>query len=175
MNPKMTGDEPGAELVALLPLLRRRARRLLRCPDAAADLAQEVALRLWAARAGGAAIEDTQAYAMTVLRNLAVSHWRAARSCEELHEDMAAIAPDALRRIALRDLDRAVSRLSGDHARLIRLVRAGITSPAELACRTGLPVGTVMSRLSRARAALRAELGLDRNAPSASLLDEASN
>ena len=173
MKRKAAGNEPGKDVIALLPVLERRARRLLNCPEAAADLAQDAVLRLLSAQAGGARIDDPRAYAMTVLRNLAVSHWRAARPCEELLENMAAIAPDAPRRMALRDLDRAVARLPGDQASLIRMVRAGITSPAELARQTGLPAGTVMSRLSRARATLCAELGLDRKAPSASLLDEA--
>jgi RNA polymerase sigma-70 factor (ECF subfamily) len=53
----------------------------------------------------------------------------------------------------------AFRRLSDDHRAVLHLVSVeGLSYPA-VADALGVPVGTVMSRLSRARAALRAELG----------------
>ena len=55
--------------------------------------------------------------------------------------------------ILLRDSE--ITHLPPQQARLMALVAEGETSPAVLAKQTGQPVGTVMSRLSRARAALK--------------------
>lgn len=155
----------------LLRRLQRRALRLVGHPETAADLAQEAALRLWQRQSLGGDLDNAEAYAMTVLSNLAASHWRARRSTEVLEDDMVRVLPAAPGRLALADLLAAVDRLPPDQARLLRLVAGGMTSPADLARRTGLPPGTVMSRLARARASLRETLDLDGPSPSASLLD----
>lgn len=57
-----------------------------------------------------------------------------------------------------------------EQAVLIGLVAQGETSPKDLARRMGLPKGTVMSRLAHARAQLRNDMGLERQAPVSSLI-----
>lgn len=138
--------------------LHRRARRLTRCPDDAADLAQDTALNLWRHRCRGETVENLNAYAMTALGNAARSRWRARRETEELQEDSAAIENDPLQGIALTELRAALNRLPAAQALLMQLVIDGETSPADLARITGVPEGTVMSRLSRARQRLRREM-----------------
>ncbi len=138
--------------------LHRRARRLTRCPDDAADLAQDTALNLWRHRCRGEEVENLTAYAMTALGNAARSRWRARRETEELQEDSAAVDSDPMQGIALDEVRAALTRLPATQARLMALVVEGETSPADLAHITGVPVGTVMSRLSRARARLRREM-----------------
>ncbi|MBJ6370310.1 RNA polymerase sigma factor [Sedimentitalea arenosa] len=155
----------------LIARLHARARRLRSCPEEAADLAQDAALRLWQRQVTGQRIDNPEAYAMTALANLARSRWRANRPSEEFREDMAMTAPEAPARLAVAELRRAMARLPPEQAALMALVAAGETSPAELARLTGVPPGTVMSRLARARAALRRRLGLAKSAPGASLLD----
>lgn len=142
-------------LKGVMPALERRARRLAHTPEDAADLAQECALRLWAHTRAGTRIDDMEAYGMTVLRNLARSAWRAREPMLPLDDAQATIPPDAPARLALADLRAAVDRLPPEQAALMRLVLGGETSPARLAEITGQPPGTVMSRLSRARARLR--------------------
>lgn len=151
--------------------LHRRARRLTRCPDDAADLAQETALNLWRHRCRGEKVENLNAYAMTALGNAARSRWRARRETEELEEESAAIEPDPLQGIAWAELRTALARLPAAQARLMQLVIEGETSPADLARITGVPVGTVMSRLARARARLRREMEMG---PAATQRKEAS-
>ncbi|WP_299965514.1 RNA polymerase sigma factor [uncultured Roseobacter sp.] len=153
------------DLDALLPRLRGRARRLSDSQSDADDLVQETALKLWTALAKGAEVEDLDRYAMTILRNLARQRWRAERPTDPLEEESAAVAPVAPARMACVDLAAAVERLPEAQAALIHMIAAGETSPAVLAERTGLPLGTVMSRLSRARATLRDEMGIARKAP----------
>ena len=147
-------------LAALMIRIERRARRLTGNPDAARDLAQETALRLWQTQQSGTEIEDATAYAMTILRHLAATRWRQGRDWEGLDDDMLVTTPDAPARIAVAGLLAAIERLPEDQARLMRLVAQGETSPAALARVTGLPQGTVMSRLARARTRLRTEFRL---------------
>ncbi|TMM54858.1 RNA polymerase sigma factor [Sulfitobacter sabulilitoris] len=152
-------------LLRLIPRIRARAARLTSSSADADDLAQDALIKLWQITRRGQRIEALDRYAMTVLHNLARQRWRQARQMEELGEDDATCAPDAPVRMACADLAAAIDRLPRDQARLMHCVAAGETSPAALARATGVPPGTVMSRLSRARTALRADLGLGRGAP----------
>ena len=147
-------------LTELLPRLEARARFMTRDPDIAQDLAQEVVLKLWTQTQLGRQIDDMNAYAMTALRHLVASRWRTQVVCEPLEDDSAATLPEAPARIGLAETEAAIARLPQEQADLMRRVAAGETSPAALARATGLPTGTIMSRLARARARLRAELKL---------------
>lgn len=160
INRKLIPAPADTTFAQLLPRLETRARRLTRDPDLAQDLAQEVILRLWTQLRLGRQIDDETAYAMTSLRHLVASRWRVQVNCEPLEDDSAAILPEAPARLGLAETEAAIDRLPQDQADLLRRVAAGETSPAALARATGLPTGTVMSRLSRARARLRAELKL---------------
>ncbi|MEW9920698.1 RNA polymerase sigma factor [Marimonas sp. MJW-29] len=153
-------DGPGT-LSDLMPKLLRRARRLSARSEEAEDMAQETALRLWQVLVEKRRIEAPERYAMTMLRNIARQRWRGRQVTEELTEDMVEAAPLAPARIACAELCAAIDRLPEDQALLMRLVMGGETSPQVLARRLGLPVGTVMSRLGRARARLRVEIGLE--------------
>ncbi|MGC3936711.1 RNA polymerase sigma factor [Roseobacter sp. EG26] len=157
-------DIPPA-LNAVLPRLLARARRLADSPSDADDLVQETALKLWQSLRKGTEIEDLDRYAMTVLRNQARQRWRSDRPTDPLEEESAAVPPVAPARIACSELAAAVERLPDTQAALIHMIAGGETSPAALAERTGLPVGTVMSRLARARSKLRAEMGITQKAP----------
>ncbi|NNE52843.1 MAG: sigma-70 family RNA polymerase sigma factor [Sulfitobacter sp.] len=148
----------------LLPRLEGRARRLTDSPEAAQDLAQEAALRLWQQMAAGRGIDAPDRYAMILLHNLARARWRRRRPSEEIREDLLTTKPVAPQRIACAELAAAITRLPPNQRRLMRLVQEGEVSPAALATRLNLPPGTVMSRLARARAQLRREMGLARGA-----------
>jgi len=153
----------------ILAMLHRRARRLVPNSDEAADLAQDTALKLWQKQCNGVAPDDPIAYAMTALRNRVRSHWRSHRPWQELQEDMAVTLPDATCRIVCAQLCAALERLPKRQCELMQLVASGETSPAVLARLTNLPLGTVMSRLARARATLRGNMGLKPSAPVKSL------
>ncbi len=165
----MTGKSQNDGFDAILKLLHQRARSLVSCPQDAADLAQETALKLWQRQCNGSCPDDLAGYAMTALRNGARSRWRGRRVWQELTEDMATTPPEAPGRIACAELRAALSRLPPPQNALMVLVAEGETSPAELARITGQPKGTVMSRLARARATLRREVGLTQSAPVRSL------
>ena len=160
------------EFCALMARLQRQARRLTANEEDAADLAQEAGLKLWQRLERAPAPDNTEAYSMTMLRNLARSRWRMRRPTETFDETMVAIEPDAPRRIACKEVEEAMARLPPAQARLMARVAGGETSPAELAQSTGLPIGTVMSRLARARARLRRDLGMAPGTPTVALYEE---
>lgn len=151
-------SDAAALLSALRPRIESRARALTRSRVEAEDLAQEGMLRLWARLQRGTAPEHPEAYAMTLLRHLAISRWRARAETAPLEEDSATIPPTTDARLALHDARRAIARLPEPQRAVLARVLEGETSPAAIARALGLPKGTVMSRLARARAALRGTL-----------------
>ncbi|HBS50364.1 MAG TPA: hypothetical protein DEA05_09920, partial [Rhodobacteraceae bacterium] len=150
----MTHCPNGRTYARLHSRLTRRARRLVDDPETAADLAQEALLRLWRHQRQSGGPKAVEPFAMTILRNLAMSHFRARRPTCALDEDSQTEPSGAHAALALRDLACAVARLPPGQAELIGLVAEGVTGPADLARQTGLAPGTVMSRLARARATL---------------------
>ncbi|MBD3663461.1 sigma-70 family RNA polymerase sigma factor [Sulfitobacter sp. TSTF-M16] len=145
----------------LLPRLQRRARRLCRTRDDAEDLAQEAALRLLQRLAKNNDVDRPEHYAMILLHNLARQNWRQRQETEELADDMAQTAPAAPGRIACAELRAAIAGLPCEQADLMARLLEGESSPRAIAQQTGLPLGTVMSRLARARARLRKELDVE--------------
>ncbi|MGJ8545218.1 MAG: RNA polymerase sigma factor [Sulfitobacter sp.] len=158
------------EMNALMPKLRKRAARLTANRAEAEDLCQEALLRLWQALAEKREIETPDHYAMVVLHNLARRNWRNQTPQTEIEDHMLQAAPEGPARMACAQLSAAIEALPEDQAQLMRLVAAGETSPAVLAAQTGLPPGTVMSRLARARKVLRGQMGLKASSPVAELL-----
>lgn len=159
---------------ALLPELGRSARRLSSTSDEADDLVQETLLRVWARLAmsdqgasDAAPITDLRAYAFATLRNVAARRPKGQLS-DGTAVDVAAPPDAASAHVAMRAALRALDQLPADQATLLRMRAMEGRSYAEIAARTGLPLGTVTSRLARGRAALRARLGLP---PGASVSD----
>lgn len=157
----MTDPKPSApsRLVPLIPILNRRARRLSRSPSEAEDLVQDTLLSLCQRLEDGTTIDDLPSYAMRTLSNRARRIWRQSPT-EELEENHALTQPDALIRLDCADTLAAIAALPSPQRHLMNLVVEGETSPRALAQATGLPLGTVMSRLARARAKLRLRLGV---------------
>lgn len=156
--PKQT--HPPCALTKLLPSLKRRARRLSNNAADAEDLLQDTMVRVLAKQQQGATIDDLPAYTMRTMHNQARMGWRKQPAPEELNDDDASTLPVAMDRLICADTLRAIETLPEKQAQLLRMVSEGDTSPKVLAQRTGWPIGTVMSRLSRARARLKEVLEL---------------
>ena len=145
-------------LVELIPRLRRYARALVGDRTTADDLVQDTLERAWAKLHLYRRGTDLRAWLFTVMHNVHVNRIRATRVTDPLEDDMPELAqpqrePDAL---LVRDLDRAIARLPADQRAVLLLVTLEEMSYDEVARTLGIPIVTVMSRLSRAREKLRA-------------------
>ena len=145
-----------------VPALRRYAFALVRDHDAADDLVQdclERALSRWFLRRSDG---DLRAWLFTILRNLYINGYRARRrrgAAAPLDEAPPPETPaDQEARIEARDALAALDQLAEPQKSLLLLIGVEDLSYAEAAKVLGLPIGTVMSRLSRARQQLRAAI-----------------
>lgn len=146
-----------AEIVAHIPRLRRYARALAGDSHRADDLVQDTLERalakfyLW--RRGS----DLRAWLFTIMHNVFINQLRARRelALDETAEDGLQSAPQT-DPLELRDLDAALKRLPLEQREVLLLVGLEQLSYAEVSKALGIPVGTVMSRLSRGRERLRA-------------------
>lgn len=163
-------SDDATSLVALMPDLQRLARCLVRDRERAEDIAQEALLRVWARLGRGDRIADLRPYLMTAARNLVrrPGHGRREVALVDLPEPA---APPALAaRLALQDVAGVMARLPPDEARLVLRHAVRGESYAGIAAAEGLPIGTVMSRLARSRARLRAGCGLPASGPATARL-----
>jgi RNA polymerase sigma-70 factor (ECF subfamily) len=147
-------------IVALIPRLRRYARALVGDRTAADDLVQDTLERALAKLHLYRPGTDLRAWLLTVMHNVYVNQLRAARPLAPLEEESAELARPAREADALelRDLERALRRLPHEQREVLLLVALEELSYAETAQALGVPIGTVMSRLFRAREKLRAML-----------------
>jgi RNA polymerase sigma-70 factor (ECF subfamily) len=145
-------------LVELIPRLRRYARALAGDRASADDLVQDTLERAWSKLHLYRRGTDLRAWLFTVMHNVHVNKMRAARASDVLEEDMPELAlrPPQADALLVRDLERAVARLPVDQRAVLLLVTLEDMSYEEVARTLGIPIGTVMSRLSRAREKLRA-------------------
>jgi RNA polymerase sigma-70 factor (ECF subfamily) len=152
------------DIEASVPALRRYARALTRSVDAADDLVQETLVRALRSEhlfLGG----DIRSWLFTILTNLNRNRLRSlARRpvIGTLNDDDAAdsAGPEA----GGRDIERALALLVEDQRTALLLVVLEGLSYREVAEVQGVPIGTVMSRLARARAQIKAYLDGERPA-----------
>jgi RNA polymerase sigma-70 factor (ECF subfamily) len=145
-------------LVELIPRLRRYARALVGDRSTADDLVQDTLERAWTKLHLYRRGTDLRAWLFTVMHNVHVNRVRASRATDTLGDEMPELAQRAPQSDALlvRDLDRSISRLPSEQRAVLLLVTLEEMSYEEVARTLGIPIGTVMSRLSRAREKLRA-------------------
>ena len=154
-------------VMTLLPDLRHHARSLSASDADGEDLLQDGVERLLTARASWTGT-NFRAWAMTILTNLYRNGTRRKRRFPSVELDAAAELPAAAMEsdpLARARLQRALDRLSPDFRATLMLVVVEGHSYAEVAGITNVPLGTVMSRLSRARAELARHLEEDNIVP----------
>ena len=146
-----------AKLAEVLPQLRAFARSLSSArPDMADDLVQDALLRAWTARDKFQPGTNFRAWMFVILRNLFLSEMRRNKfrgEWNDLTAEKKLVAEAAQERhIELSDLQRALSLLPlGQREALILVGGFSYQDTAEI---TGVAVGTVKSRVARARTAL---------------------
>ena len=147
-------------IAAETPRLRRRALLLLRNRADADDLVQDC---LTAALSKKSSLNDPRhlrSWMLSILRNLFLARMRsrgrqiAALPIEDFADSLIASVPPEDRGPA-QDLVRAMGQLSIEHRRILLLINVEGRTYREAADALGVPVGTVMSRLARARQQFR--------------------
>jgi RNA polymerase sigma-70 factor (ECF subfamily) len=156
---------PQPDLVAAIPRLRRYARVLTGNPTRADDLVQDTLLRAWDKRRLWRAGSDLRAWLFTIMHNVHVNQ-RALARCEagdislDSEDEYGAALQVAeydnqLDRIELRELVQLMGRLPAEQREVLLLAAVEELRYDEIAAALAIPIGTVMSRLSRARDKLK--------------------
>jgi RNA polymerase sigma factor (sigma-70 family) len=143
-------------LLPWVPRLRRYARALAGNRDDADDLVQDTLERAWARAGLWRGVTDMRAWLFGMMHNLHVDGVR--RHGVQPADDQTAeipVAPRQDERLALLDLHAALERLPVEQKEILLLVALEDMSYADVSQTLGIPVGTVMSRLSRGRERLR--------------------
>jgi RNA polymerase sigma-70 factor (ECF subfamily) len=147
------------ELIGLIPHLRAFARTLAGDPAAADDLAQDAMMKAWDARSSYQMGTNMKAWTFMILRNQFYSEkrraWRQTQLDQEAAERTLVAVEDPEAPVALDELRLGLAMLPAEQREALVLVGAGGFAYEEAAIICGCAVGTVKSRVSRARRALQ--------------------
>jgi RNA polymerase sigma-70 factor (ECF subfamily) len=151
-----------AAIVACIPSLRRYARGLVGDRDRADDLVQDTLERAWSSFSMWQKRSNIRAWMFGIMHNRFIDDLRAQHSRPEDYagDDLPEVSQRPLQAdvLELRDLNNALQRLPTSHREVLLLVGVEELRYEEVSTVLNIPIGTVMSRLSRARARLREEL-----------------
>ena len=157
-------------ILAEIPRLRRYARALLGDRAAADDLVQDTLERAWSRIRQWQAGSDLRAWLFSIMHNLRVDQMRRltvpTHSIDEVDFEVPT-RPTQTDELELRDIESALRQLPDEQREVLLLVALEDMNYADIAATLDIPVGTVMSRLSRGRERLR--LVMDGQAPVARL------
>jgi RNA polymerase sigma-70 factor, ECF subfamily len=156
---------PQPDLVAAIPRLRRYAHVLTGNPARADDLVQDTLLRAWDKRRLWRVGSDLRAWLFTIMHNIFVNQLALARrdrqtvSIDAEGEGRAgwqiSVRPTQHARVELIEIMHEIERLPAEQREVLLLAAVEELRYEEIATVLEIPIGTVMSRLSRARAKLR--------------------
>jgi RNA polymerase sigma-70 factor (ECF subfamily) len=146
------------ELLSVLPHLRAFARGLSGRADFADDLVQEAAIKAWTARDRYQPGTNMRAWTFAILRNHYLSELRRSRRQTDLDdgavERMLVMEADQEGPLHLDDMEAALQKLAAERREAVLLVGASGFSYEEAAEIAQVPIGTMKSRVARARADL---------------------
>ncbi|HEV2560795.1 MAG TPA: sigma-70 family RNA polymerase sigma factor [Rhizomicrobium sp.] len=169
MPPAIIAADFQRDLVALIPFLRAFSRTLCGNRALAEDMAQEALVKAWRARARFEPGTNLKGWLFTILRNEFYSHTRSAWRETHWDADLGERIPSAGREqesiMELSDTARALRSLPDGQREALILVAAGGFSYEDAGEICSTPVGTVKSRVARARAALSKILDNNQPAP----------
>jgi RNA polymerase sigma factor (sigma-70 family) len=148
------------EIEAQIPRLRRYARALVGSREHADDLVQDTLERAWSKLHLWRPGSNLRAWLFSIMHNVHVNQVRsrASQKTEALDDDAPEIPVRAAQNgwMEVRDLEKALKRLPDEQREILLLVGLEQMGYKEVAQALGIPIGTVMSRLSRGRERLRA-------------------
>ena len=161
------GDEGGFRdgLLAAIPSLRAFGISLIGTVDKADDLVQETLVKAWAKQDSFVPGTNLKAWLFTILRNEFYTQMRKrgreVTDTEGIHAAKLAGHPEQIGHLDMQDFRQALEKLPPDQREAIILVGASGFSYEEAAEVCDCAVGTIKSRVSRARTRLGEILGID--------------
>lgn len=154
-----------AELTKLLPNLRAFARSLTRSGDQADDLVQEALMKAWRNWEQFAPGSNLKAWMFTILRNAYLSERRKRKNeVQDVDGEYSAqmsVKAEQPGHMDMMDFQSAFAQLLPEHKEALILIGAEGFSYEEAALMCGCAVGTMKSRVNRARNKLAQIMGLD--------------
>ena len=150
--------EPSERITACIPRLRRYARALVGDRAAADDLIQDTLERAWSKFSQFRDGSDLRAWLFSIMHNEHINQIRKRRDTMSFDDDAHDVSVPATQSdgLEIRDLDRALQTLPVEQREVLLLIVIEEMSYEEVSVALGIPTGTVMSRLSRARERVRA-------------------
>ncbi len=148
-----------SELMTYFPALRRRAQRLTRNQADADDLVQECVLRALSRIDQFEPGTNLRGWLSTILTNIFIERVRRAARYRELLATYALkhkmeTAPNQLSRLEFLAVDKALDDLPDEQRAALLMIAVDQASYSETAQKAGVPLGTIRSRVSRARQTL---------------------
>ena len=163
--PGFASNDLEGQLGALIPNLRAFAIFLAKNPDVADDLVQETLVKAWGNRSTLAEDSNLRAWLFTILRNTYFSRIRKRRleveDADGVYTDALSVAASQPGHMDMVDFTKVLDGMSREHREALILVGAEGFSYEDAALMCGCAVGTMKSRVSRARAIAAHLMGLD--------------
>jgi len=157
-------DDKRRAILAEIPRLRRYARALLRDRDGADDLVQDSLERAFSRLDNWRSGDSPQRWLFTIMHNLFIDQKRRAlrrKQALPLSQDVGdsiVSPPTQFESVVSREVFDALQTIAPERREALLLVAVEGLTYAEAATVLGIPTGTVMSRIARAREELRASL-----------------
>jgi RNA polymerase sigma-70 factor (ECF subfamily) len=158
------GDFFSRDLLTTIPSLRAFARSLGASADRADDLVQETLIKAWANQTSFVPGTNLKTWLFTILRNTAYSdyrkRWREVEDSDGSYAAGLVTQPNQIAHLDMADFKSALDHVPEEQREALILVGASGFSYEEAAEICGCAVGTIKSRVNRARQRLAATLGL---------------
>ncbi|MFO1103077.1 MAG: sigma-70 family RNA polymerase sigma factor [Methylocystis sp.] len=160
----MTEDSFGDQIVAQMPYLRAFAISLCGSHSLADDLVQDALVKAWSHADSFQPNTNLRAWLVTILRNTYFSSYRKrSREVQDSDNVLAQQIPvkgGQESALTIADVQTALDKLAPEHKEILLMIGIAELSYEEAAEICGVAIGTVKSRLNRARAKLAEHLGL---------------
>ncbi len=151
-------------MVAEMPYLRAFALSLSGSTTVADDLVQETLVKAWSHTESFSLGTNFRAWLVTILRNTYFNQYRKlareVQDSDNTHAEKILVGGEQESRLTMQDFQRALNKLPEDHREILLMIGVTELSYEEAAQVCNIAVGTVKSRLNRARAKLAEHLGM---------------
>jgi len=168
------------DVLGQLGSLRRYARSLVRDADEAEDLVHDALVKAYERKSTFRRGANLRTWLLSILHNAHIDRLRQTRSLNRRHEEAASEFETVLpasqdHAVRLKQVREAFFNLPEEQREALHLVAIEDLSYQEAASALGIPVGTLMSRIARARASLRNFEGASRTASHLRLIGGGGN